>query len=104
MVDLKQVFDLVGYQFSLIEVKVKSALEHWQTLNANPETSLLPHIPGLAADASRRVTDDHRKASPPWSPPNEADTVALKSSWRVPKSQKGDLCSQFIPPHLKWWL
>ena len=60
--DLKQVFDLVGYQFSLIEGKVRSTLEHWQTLNANPETSLQTHMPGPAADASRRVTDGHRRS------------------------------------------
>ena len=38
--DLKQVFDLVDYRFSLKEGKVRSALEHWQTFNANAETSL----------------------------------------------------------------
>ena len=43
--DLKQVFDLVGFQFSLKEGKVTSALERWQTLNANPETS--PRTPWL---------------------------------------------------------
>ena len=32
--DLEQAFDLVGYQFSLKEGKVRSTLEHLQTLSA----------------------------------------------------------------------
>ena len=35
-------------------------------------------MPGLAADAPNRVTDSHRKASAPSSPPHEAVKVALK--------------------------
>ena len=30
----KRVFDFVGFQFDLKEGKVRSTLEHWQTLNA----------------------------------------------------------------------
>ena len=35
-------------------------------------------MPGLAPDAPDRVTDSHREASAPSSPPYEADKVALE--------------------------
>ena len=35
-------------------------------------------MPGPAADAPDRVTDSHREASPPRSPPHEADSVTLE--------------------------
>ena len=100
--DLKEVLDLVGYQFLLKEGKVRSSLEHWQTLNANPETSLRTHMPSPTGDASERVTDSHRQASPPRLPQHEADTEALEEQLVGTRiTRKGDPHSQFTPPPSK---
>ena len=58
---------------------------------------------GLAADAPDRVTDSHRAASAPRSPPHEADKVALEEQLEGTRiTRKGDRSS--LDPHLKWWL
>ena len=67
--DLKQAFHLVGYQFTLKAGKVRFTLECWQTLNAKSEISLQTQMPGPAVNVPDRVTDSHREASPPRSPP-----------------------------------
>ena len=76
--DLKQAFDLVGYQFSLKEDEARSALEHGQTLFTNPGTSLRTVLPGPAADANDSITDSCREASPHRLPPHQVDRVALE--------------------------
>ena len=76
--DLKQAFDLVGYQFNLKEDEARSALEHGQTLFTNPGTSLRTDLPGPAADANDSITDSYREASPHRLPPHQADRVALE--------------------------
>ena len=61
-------------------------------------------MPG-PADAPERVTDSHREASPPRSPPHEADTVALGEQLVGTRiTRKGDLVPSSLHPHLKWWL
>ena len=58
---------------------------------------------GLAPDAPDRVTDSHREASAPSSPPYEADKVALEEQLEGTRiTRKGDPSSLY--PHLKWWL
>ena len=60
-------------------------------------------MPGLALDAPDRVTDSHREASAPSSPPHEAVKVALEVQLGgVRITRKGDPSS--LHPHLKWWL
>ena len=76
--DLKQAFDLVGYQFSLKEDEARSALEHGQTLFTNPGTSLRTDLLGPAADANDSITDSCREASPHRLPPHQADRVAVE--------------------------
>ena len=75
--DLEQAFDLVGYQFSLKEGKVRPTLEHWQTLSAIQELlsgptclvrRLMPKIALLTA-----IT----KPVHIGGLPHQADTVAL---------------------------
>ena len=56
-------------------------------------------MPGLAADAPDTVTDSHREASPPRSPPHEADKVALEEQLEGTRiTRKDDPHSQFLPP------
>ena len=62
--DLKQAFDLIGYQFNQKEDETRSALEHGQTLFPNPGTSLRTDLPGPATDANDSITDSCREASP----------------------------------------
>ena len=72
-------------------------------LNANPETSPWTHMPCLADNAPDRVTDSHREACQPRSPPHKANTVALEEQLEGTRiTKKGDSC--FLQPHLKWWL
>ena len=60
-------------------------------------------MPGLAADASGRVTDSGREASLPRLFPHEANTVALEEQLEGTRiTRKGDPSSYY--PHLKWWL
>ena len=60
-------------------------------------------MPSLAPDAPDRVTDSHREASAPSSPPHEADKVALEEQLEGTRiTRKGDPSS--LHPHLKWWL
>ena len=44
----------------------------------NPDTSLRFHLPAWAVNVLERVTDCHREASTPGSPPHGADTVVLE--------------------------
>ena len=55
-------------------------------------------MPGPATDAPERVSDSHIGASPPGSPPHEADTVSLEEQLEGTRI-KG--CSQFTPPPSK---
>ena len=60
-------------------------------------------MPGLAADAPDRVTDSHREASAPSSPPHEANKVALEEQPEGTRiTSKGEPSS--LHPHLKFWL
>ena len=60
-------------------------------------------MPGLAAVAPDRVTNIHREASAPSSPPHEADKAALEEQLEGTRiTRKGDPSS--FHPHLKWWL
>ena len=59
-------------------------------------------MPNPAADASDRITDSHREASPHRLPPHEADTVALEEQLEGTRiTRKGDPRSQFTPPSSK---
>ena len=76
--DLKQAFDLVGYQFSLKGDEARSALEHGQTLFTNPGTSLRTDLPVPAADPNDSITDSCREASPHRLPRHQADRVVFE--------------------------
>ena len=60
-------------------------------------------MPGLAPDAPDRVTDSHREASAPSSPPYEADKVALEEQLEGTRITRKDDPSSLYPD-LKWWL
>ena len=88
--DFKQVFDLVGFQFSWKEGRVRSAVESWQTLNANPETSSRTHMPGPAAEAPDRVDEKQVHLGRLHMRPIQWH---WKNSWRVPESpEKVTMC------------
>ena len=57
----------------------------------------------LAADAPDRVTNSHRVASPPRSPPHKADKVALEEQREGTRITRKRVLS-VLHPHLKWWL
>ena len=72
-------------------------------LEANPETSSWTHMPSLAANANR-VTENHREASPPRSPPHEVNTVALEEQLegiRITRKRDPPIPSS-LHSHLKW--
>ena len=56
-------------------------------------------MPGLAPDAPDRVTDSHREASAPSSPPHEADKVALEEQLEGTRITRKDYPSS-LPPIL----
>ena len=59
-------------------------------------------MPSPAADVPDRVTDSHREASPPRSPPEEADTVALVDQLEGTRiTRKGDPYPKVTPSSLK---
>ena len=57
-------------------------------------------MPGLTADAPDRVTDSHRYASAPRSPPHKADKVALEELLKGTRITAGRQCTlgSTIPP------
>ena len=102
----KQVFDFVGYQFNLIEGKVRPTLDRWQTLTAKitellsdptcPVRKLMSLI-GLLTATEKQIHLGHLHVRPiQWH---------LKNNWRVPESMEKVIpIPKSLHPHLKWWL
>ena len=102
--DPKQVFDFIGYQFNLNEVKVRPTLEYWQTLNAKIQKLLsrptclvwqLMSLMGLLTATAKQVHQGHLHMSPiQWN---------LKNNWRVPESlEKVIPIPRSLHPWLRW--
>ena len=95
--DTKQVFDFVGYQFDLKEIKVRPTLDWWRTLTtkirellAGPTCRLrqLVSLIGMLTTTEKNRFQWH-----------------LKQNWRVPESlEKVIPVPRSLHPHLNWWL
>ena len=97
--DLKQVFELVGYQFSAWKSSRSdppwSVGRPWMQ---NTETSLRTHMPSPAADVPDRVTDSYRESS---SPRNRQSPFRSRSNVMPTKIYKYANC---FYRHIKeWW-
>ena len=102
----KQVFDLVGYQFDLMAVRVRPTPDHWQNLQDKMlEILSLPACPvqqfmsliGLLTATGKQVHLGRLHRRPiQWH---------LKNNWRVPESlEKVIAIPRSLHPHLQWWL
>ena len=102
----KQVFDFVGYQFDLRSGRVRPTPDRWQSLQDKIQTLLsLPTCPvrqfmsliGLLTATEKQVhlCRLHMRAIQ-WH---------LKNNWRVPESlEKIIPLPRTLHPHLQWWL
>ena len=99
-------FDFVGYQFDLIEGKVRPTLDRWQTLTAMitellsdlacPVRKLMSLIGLLTATEKQVHLGRLHMRSIQWH---------LKNNWRVPESMDKVIpIPKSLHPHLKWWL
>ena len=104
--DLKQVFNFVGYQFDLKEGRVRPTPEHWQTLIDKIQTILSgPVCPvrqfmsliGLLTATEKQVHLGRLHMRPiQWH---------LKNNWRLPESlEKVIPVPRSLHPHLRRWL
>ena len=102
----KQVFDFVGYQFDLLEGKVRPTLDRRQALTAKIKELLSgPTCPvrkimsliGLLTATEKQVHLDRLHMRPiQWH---------LKNNWRVPESMEKVIpIPKSLHPHLRWWL
>ena len=102
----KQVFNFVGYQFNLIEGKVRPTVERWQALTNKIQSILSgPVCPvrqfmsliGLFTATEKQVHLGRLHMRPiHWH---------LKNNWRVPESlDKVITVYRSLHPHLRWWL
>ena len=104
--ELKQVFDFVGYQFDLRSGRVRPTPDRWQNLQDKIQTLLsLPACPvrqfmsliGLLTVTEKQVHLGRLHMRPiQWH---------LKNNWRVPESlEKIIPLPRSLHPHLQWWL
>ena len=98
-----QIFDFVGYQFDLIEGKVRPTLDRWQTLRTKikltgltcPVRQLMSLI-GLFTATEKQVHLVGLHIRPiQWH---------LKQNWGVPQSLEKVIMVVSLHPHLRWWL
>ena len=102
----KQVFDFIGYQFDLMEDRVRPNQECWQTLQAK----IKDHMTGLVCPVRklmsliglRTATEKQvhlgrlHMRTIQWH---------LKNNWRIPETMEKVIpMPKSLHPHLKWWL
>ena len=104
--DPKQVFNIVGYQYDLVQGVVSTTPERWEALNSKINSLLertscsvreLMSLIGLLTSTEKQVTSDRLHMRPiQWH---------LKIHWHIPESlEKIIPIPQSLHPHLLWWL
>ena len=101
--DLKQVFDFVGYQFNLKEGKVRPTLDGLADTDSKSQRIInWTDLSGPATDIPHKTVDSNRKKGSPRSTPYVAHTVAPQKQLEGPRiTRKGDTSSQVAPPSSK---
>ena len=102
----KQIFNFVGYQYSLVQGVVRPTPERWETLNSKINSLLertscsvqqLMSLIGLLTATEKQVPSGRLHMRPiQWH---------LKNHWHIPESlEKVIPIPRSLHPHLHWWL
>ena len=102
----KQVFNFVGYQFDLMEGRVRPTPEHWQALQTKIQELItspvclvrkLMSLIGLLTATEKQVHLGQLHMRPiQWH---------LKNNWSVPETMERVIpIPKSLYPHVKWWL